>query len=81
MNKILERLCLGVSGIFILCFIGLFGFGFSYMIIEKIAYIGLTNLIIFGIIAIIGIISLIVGILIIYTIGTLVDMALTRVKE
>ena len=81
MNKIIERLCLGMSGIFILCFVGLFGFGFSYVIIQKIAYIGLMNLIAFGIISVVGLVSLAVVILVIYTFGTFIDTRLTKAKQ
>ena len=78
MNKKIEIFCLGMSGLFILCFVGLFGFGFSYVIIQKIAHIGLMNLITFGIISVLGIISLAVIVLIIYTIGTFIDIGLTK---
>lgn len=81
MGKTFERMCLGMSGLFIFCLIGFFGYVLSVSAMERVSGIGLEAIMSYIIYALLGIAGFVVLLMVIYTVGYGIDGWLKRVKQ
>jgi len=73
MNKKLENISLGMATLFVLSIVGLIGSGFFYVETNRIIEIGIAAIISAIIISTVGIISIIVSLMFLHTIGDIIN--------